>query len=81
MLVLKAGSASRGLIHKINLRLTRHVSIAASIHNTHCSQNYLGNSESIEDLTILRDTMQRSRRFVAETPEIKNWIAEETWPG
>ncbi|CCO27569.1 hypothetical protein BN14_01552 [Rhizoctonia solani AG-1 IB] len=45
------------------------------------NKNYLGSAESIEDLTILRDNIQKSRRYVASTPQINRWIVQETWPG
>ncbi|KAL5636474.1 hypothetical protein ACGC1H_000440 [Rhizoctonia solani] len=45
------------------------------------NKNYLGSAESIEDLTILRDTIQRARQYVAATPQINRWVVQETWPG
>ncbi|KAF8709316.1 Aryl-alcohol oxidase, partial [Rhizoctonia solani] len=45
------------------------------------NKNYLGSPESIEDLTIIRDSIQKSRRYIASTPQINRWIVQETWPG
>ncbi|KAG8755795.1 hypothetical protein FRC12_010779 [Ceratobasidium sp. 428] len=45
------------------------------------NKNYLGNPDSVKDFEILRDGIKKSRKFVADTPQINQWIVEETWPG
>ncbi|KAH7343271.1 hypothetical protein B0J17DRAFT_641682 [Rhizoctonia solani] len=45
------------------------------------NKNYLGSAESIEDLTILRNNIQKARQYVAATPQINRWVVQETWPG
>ncbi|KAG9127387.1 hypothetical protein FRC07_014332 [Ceratobasidium sp. 392] len=45
------------------------------------NKNYLGNADSVKDFEILRDAIKKSRKFIADTPQINQWIVEETWPG
>ncbi|KAG8700966.1 hypothetical protein FRC11_012530, partial [Ceratobasidium sp. 423] len=45
------------------------------------NRNYLGSAESIDDLTILRDNIQKACRYVAATPQINRQVVQETWPG